>query len=82
MISPKMMMSVVTITVEMEMMVAGLKPIVSASVILMVVARVAATIFTILFPMRIDINSESGFDFTFLRALAQIFFCFTNESTL
>ena len=50
--------------------------------ILMVVARVAAAIFTILFPMRMAIRRVSGLAFTFLRALAQAFFCLMKLSTL
>jgi hypothetical protein len=68
--------------VEMLTIVDSLNPTVLAREILMVVAKVAAEIFTILFPMRIDIRRASGLAFIFLRALDQLFFCLVRESTL
>jgi hypothetical protein len=72
----------VTTTVEMVTIVDSLNPTLFAREILMVVAKVAAVIFTILFPMRIDIKRTSGSAFTFFSALAQLFFCLIRESTL
>jgi hypothetical protein len=68
--------------VETITTVDSLYQILVANEILIVVARVAAAIFTILFPMRIAIKSESGLALTFLRALAPDFLCLMRESTL